>query len=91
MSIFILYAWVFYLRVHELYACNTHRGQKRASGCLELELRMVVSHPVGARNQTARVASALLLTTEPTLQSHLPFLSDDLYECQTGLKLCIPN
>lgn len=27
-------------------------GQKRAPDCLELELQMVVSCPVGARNQT---------------------------------------
>jgi hypothetical protein len=27
-----------------------HRGQKRALGLLELELQMIVSHPVGAGN-----------------------------------------
>lgn len=63
-----------YLRVHGLYACSTHRGQKRASGCLELELRMVMSHLVDAGNQILALSkSALLLTTEPTLQSYLLF------------------
>lgn len=29
---------------------GSHRGQKRATGCLELELYLVVSHHVGAAN-----------------------------------------
>lgn len=33
------------------YMCSTHRGQKRASDPLELELWMVVSHHTGARNR----------------------------------------
>jgi hypothetical protein len=31
---------------------SPHRGQKRASGPLELELQMIVSCCVGAKNQT---------------------------------------
>ena len=31
---------------------GAHRGQKRASDPLELELQMVVSHQVGSRNGT---------------------------------------
>ena len=37
---------------------SPHRGQKRASGPLELELQMIVSCCVGAGNQE-------LLTSEP--------------------------
>jgi hypothetical protein len=33
------------------YTCSTHRGQKKASNPLELEL-IVVSHHVGAGEQT---------------------------------------
>lgn len=38
---------------HTLYACNTHRDQKRASASLKLQLRMVVSHPVDVGNETS--------------------------------------
>ena len=47
-------AWVLCLHVC-IYMCIclvTHRGQKRALEPLELELQMVVSCYVGARNQT---------------------------------------
>jgi hypothetical protein len=33
-------------------ACVAARGQERASDALELELQMVVNHPVGAGSQT---------------------------------------
>ena len=32
--------------------CNAYRGQKRASDPLKLELQTVLSHNVGAGNQT---------------------------------------
>jgi hypothetical protein len=34
-----------------LHACSANGGQKRASDPLELELKMAVSHHVGAENQ----------------------------------------
>lgn len=45
---FILCVWACCLSVHMyVYTCVVHRGQKKA-----LELRMTVSHPVSAGNQT---------------------------------------
>ena len=44
------------------HVCSAHGGHKRALGPLELELQMVVSHHVSAKNGTespARAVSAL--------------------------------
>ena len=52
---FILCIWVFCLHM-----CLYMPGQKKVSDLLELELQMVVSHHVGARNWTSgRTVSAL--------------------------------
>ena len=49
-----------------IYGCvpGAHRGQKRASDTLELELQMVESHHVGVKNRS-RQKQQVLLTTEP--------------------------
>jgi hypothetical protein len=43
---------LFYLSVLLVSTCNTQRSQKRTPDPLELELQMVVSHYMGAGNQT---------------------------------------
>ena len=50
---------------------NAFGGQKRVLDPLELELQMVVSHHVGARNQTqvlCKQEQLVFLTSEPSLQ-----------------------
>lgn len=55
-----------------VYLCvpGVLRGQKRASDSLELELRMVIIHHVGAVNWTWGLLQEqpVLLTIEPSLQ-----------------------
>ena len=48
--------------VHSTYMTGAHRGQKRASDALELEIKTVVNYQVNARNQSEsseRAVSAL--------------------------------
>lgn len=40
------------ISVHHIWLYSAHGGQKRILNCQELELQMVVSHHVGAENQT---------------------------------------
>ena len=58
--------------IYASYACNTCRGQERALVPLDLELKMVVSCCVGARNLAWILwkSSQCSLTTEPTFQPH---------------------
>ena len=47
---FYFYVEVFYL--YTTFTLGAHGDQKRPSDALELELQVVVSHHVGARNRT---------------------------------------
>lgn len=49
----LLSSYMFFLSVYLCTMCmpDTHRGQKRVSNPLELELWMVVNHHVGAGSQ----------------------------------------
>jgi hypothetical protein len=55
-----------------MFVSGVHRGQKRVSDLLELELEIVASCHVGAGNQTwaLQEEQAVLLTGEPPLQLH---------------------
>ena len=60
------------------HLCSTRRGQKRTSEPLELELQMVVTHPVGAGKQTqvlqksSKCSPSLQLLTILFLKQDLP-------------------
>lgn len=49
---FTLCVWVFCIYIRTMCLTGVQEGQKRASNSLELELLIVVSSPVGYRNET---------------------------------------
>lgn len=62
---------------HHVHAVPSEPEQE--SDSLELELKMIVSHHVGAGTQAQVLCKTVLLTTEPSAISFLSYLN--LYSC----------